>query len=450
MINRRKFLETAIAAAAAAQSRPLFAAETRGVQGASDRIRVGIIGCGNRGNQVATDWMKHKDTVFTAAAEVAKDRLDSTAARLGETQGNKLDTYEDYRRILERKDIDAVLIATPDHWHSPMVIEAISAGKDVYCEKPVSNEVEPAVKMLEAVKKSNRIVQIGTQQRSWHHFQEAAKLFHENYIGASVNHCQMCPPGGGGGGFGGGQAQPAGAQPIPAGFNWEMFQGPAKRKPFVPGRRSWRGWYDYGGGNLTDWGVHLTDIMNWYMKTDGKAPLLTSASAQYVRQARDPERVPDTYAVTWQYENFVATLSNAMVPGEQDPRDRYGNYFFGDKGVLLVNRIGYEVMPYPPAQGRGGGRGQAPNAPPPPPPAPAIEAKKFKDPSGNMSEVAESSFGSATHRHIRNFLDCVKSRQQPVCNVEVGFYSTLPTLLAIVSVKEGRTVKWDGKAAKTT
>ena len=160
--------------------------------------------------------------------------------------------------------------------------------------------------------------------------------------------------------------------------------------------------------------------------------------------------MPDTYAVTWQYENFVATLSNAMVPGEQDPRDRYGNYFFGDKGVLLVNRIGYEVMPYPPAQGRGGGRGQAPNAPPPPPPAPAIEAKKFKDPSGNMSEVAESSFGSATHRHIRNFLDCVKSRQQPVCNVEVGFYSTLPTLLAIVSVKEGRTVKWDGKAAKTT
>src|SRR5688500_16051614 len=121
MINRREFLETAIAAAAAAQARPLFAAETRGIQGAGARIRVGIIGCGNRGNQVATDWMKHKDTVFTAAAEVAKDRLDSTAARLGETQGNKLDTYEDYRRILERKDIDAVLIATPDHWHSPMV-----------------------------------------------------------------------------------------------------------------------------------------------------------------------------------------------------------------------------------------------------------------------------------------------------------------------------------------
>jgi hypothetical protein len=118
--------------------------------------------------------------------------------------------------------------------------------------------------------------------------------------------------------------------------------------------------------------------------------------------------------------------------------------------VLLVNRIGYEVRPYPPAGGRGGGREQNPNAPAPPPPPPPIVAKKFRDPSGNMSEVAESSFGSATHRHVRNFLDCVKSRQQPVCNIEVGFHATLPTLLAIVSVKEGQSVKWDGKTAKTT
>ena len=320
-----------------------------------------------------------------------------------------------------------MLIATPDHWHSPMTIEALAAGKDVYCEKPVSNEIEPAVKMLEAVRKSNRIVQIGTQQRSWHHFQEAAKLFHEGYIGTSVNHCQMCPPGGGGGGGGAAAAAADAAADPPTGFNWEMFQGPAKRKPFVPGRRNWRGWYDYGGGNLTDWGVHLTDIMNWYMKTDGKAPLLTSASAQYVRHpARSRAR-----ARHLRRHLAVRELRRDAVErdGARSSRTRaicYGNYFFGDRGVLLVNRIGYEVRPYPPAQGRGGGRGQAPNAPPPPP-APPIEAKKFKDPSGNMSEVADSSFGSATHRHVRNFLDCVKSRQQPVCNVEVGFYSTLPT-----------------------
>jgi predicted dehydrogenase len=335
MINRREFLQAAVAAGVAARSSSLGAA-----QGANDRIRVGIIGCGNRGNQVATDWMKHKDSVFTAACDVARDRLESTAKRLGGTQGNTLDIYEDYRRILERKDVDAVLIATPDHWHSPMTIEALSAGKDVYVEKPVSNNIEPAVKMLDAVRKSNRIVQVGLQQRSWHHFQEAAKLFQDGYIGTSINHCQMCPPGGGGGGFGRGQ-QPQTPQAPPEGFNWEMFQGPAKRKPFVAGRRNWRGWYDYGGGNLTDWGVHLTDVMSWFMRLDGKVPLLTSASAQYVRIPRDPERVPDTYAVTWQYDNFVATLSNAMVPSLENPQELYGNYFFGDRGVLIVNRVGY-------------------------------------------------------------------------------------------------------------
>jgi predicted dehydrogenase len=438
MIHRRDFLQAAMAAAAAARMRPLFAASPQrtGAAGANERIRVGLIGCGNRGNQVAGDWMKHKDSVFVAACDVARDRLEKTAARLGGVQGNTLDAYEDYRRILERTDVDAVLVATPDHWHAPMTIEACAAGKDVYVEKPVSNEIEPALRMVEAVRRYNRVVQVGQQQRSWHHFQEAAHLFHGGYIGTSVNHCQMCPPVGGGGV----RPQPSSPQPPPPGFNWELFQGPAKRRPFDPARRNWRGWYDYGGGNLTDWGVHLTDIMNWYMRTDATAPLLTSASAQYVRIPRDPERVPDTYAVTWQYENFVATLSNAMVPGTgtEAPMGRYGNYFFGDRGVLLVNRLGYEVKPYPPA---GGGRGQ--DAPPPP-----IEAKTFTDPKG-FSEVVDSQFGSATHRHVRNFLDAVKSRQKPNCDIEVGFNSALPCLLAIVSVKTGRTVTWDGKTART-
>ena len=432
MINRRDFLQAAIAAAAAMQSPTLLRAQS---VAPSDRIQVGLIGCGNRGNQVASDWMKHKDSEFIAACDVATDRLNQTAARLSKTQGDiPVGIYEDYRRILDRKDVDAVLIATPDHWHGQMTIDALDAGKDIYLEKPISNSVEAAVKMLEASRQSNRVIQVGLQQRSWHHFQEASKLFQEGYIGR-VNHVQMCPPGGGY--FGGPPQPPQQPQDPPAGFNWELFQGPAKRKPFVPARRSWRGWYDYGGGNLVDWGVHLTDVMNWFMRIDNKTPLLTSASAQYVRLARDPERVPDTYAVTWQFENFVATLSNAMLPNQDGPQERYGNHFFGERGVLRVNRMGYEVMPFQPPAAKG-------TTPPQP-----IEPKKFKDPSG-MSEVAESAFGSATHRHVRNFLDAVKSRQKPICDMEIGFNSTLPCLLAIVSIKSGQTVKWDGKNARTT
>lgn len=434
MIDRRDFLQLAVAAAASA--RPLAAARPQraGVVGANDRIRVGLIGCGSRGNQVARDWMKHDDSVFVAACDVFKERLDQTVARLGETQGRVPDAYEDYRRILDRADVDAVFIATPDHWHSQMTIDACAAGKDVYVEKPVSNDIEPALKMVEAARRHDRVVQVGQQQRSWHHFQEAAGLFQDGYVGSQVTHCQMVPPGGGGR-FGARAEQP---QDPPAGLNWEMFQGPAPRKPFVPGRLNWRGWYDYGGGNLSDWGVHLTDVMNWYMRADATAPLLTSASAQYVRVPRDPERVPDTYAVAWQYERFVATLANAMIPGTDDPRQLYGNHFFGDKGVLLVNRLGYEVRPYP----AGGGR------PGQPPPEPPIAPRRFRDPNG-MSEVAESKYGSATHRHVRNFLDAVRSRQRPICDIEVGFYSVLPCLLALVSVRTGQTVRWDGTSART-
>ncbi len=136
-----------------------------------------------------------------ATCDVDKMRVDNSMNTLaGRQAGAKVEGYEEYRRILDRNDVDAVLIGTPDHWHSQMVIDAISAGKDVYCEKPVSNTVEAAVRMRDAARKSNRIIQIGTQQRSWGHFQEAAKLFHEGYIGTAIRHVVMYPPGGGGGG----------------------------------------------------------------------------------------------------------------------------------------------------------------------------------------------------------------------------------------------------------
>ncbi len=445
MIDRREFFHAALAAGAFARTGWGLTAQQPGARivGANDRIRVGLIGCGTRGNQVATDWMKHKDSVFTAACDVAKSRLDQTAARLGTIQGTTPETYEDYRRVLDRKDIDAVLIATPDHWHSPMTVDACAAGKDVYVEKPISNEIEPALKMVAAARKHGRIVQVGLQQRSWHHFQESAALFRDGMIGKMVTHCVMSPPSGGGGGRP--QPPPEGPQSPPADLNWDLFQGPAKRKAYLPSRqRNWRGYYDYGGGTVTDWGVHLTDVMLWFMDADTKTPLLTSASAQYIRSRRDLERVPDTFSVTWQFDTFVATLTNAVVPGQESATELYGNYFFADRGVLHVNRMGYEVKPYPRPPNRGGAAGPGPGQTEPPP----IAAKTVRDANG-MSEIADSPFGSATHRHVRNFLDCMKSRQTPVCDIAVGFNSSLPCLLAVLAIKQGQTVRWDGRTAKT-
>jgi predicted dehydrogenase len=435
-MNRREFLGATVGAAAASRSWAVSGAPSQvGVRGANDRIRVAILGTGSRGNQVMQSWLSFDDSVFVAICDVRRDRLDNTSAKLASV-GHTVDAYEDYRRILERKDVDAVLIATPDHWHSPMTVEACAAGKDVFCEKPVSNAIEPALEMVDAARQHKRIVQIGLQQRAWAHFQDAATLVQSGAIGTS-NHVVMTPPGGGGGGQQ--QAPPQPTEP-PETLNWELFQGPAPRRPFVEQRLSWRGWYDYGGGNITDWGVHVVDVMKWYLGMDQTTPQVVQAAAQYVRTPHNPERVPDTYVVTMRYQNLVATLSNAALFGPNN-EPWWGNYFYGDRALLLVNREGYEVRPRVVGGGRGGGRGGGAAAGPPKPLAQAVKV------GFGVTQIA----GDATAHLVRDFLDCIRSRRRPLVDMDVGFNSTLPTLLAIESIKAGgRAVTWDAQARRAS
>jgi predicted dehydrogenase len=406
MESRRTFLKASAAAAVVSKT----------VLGANDRVQMGIIGPGWRGMTVWGCFAKHADCVFIAAADVNSKTLAASAQKIG----GKVDTYSDYRKLLERKDIDAVLVATPDHWHSPITVDAFAAGKDVYVEKPISNTVEAAQRMMEASKKYNKLMQLGVQQRSGAHFNEAAKIVQSGQLG-KISHAVMVQPGAYN------QApQPATAPPPE--LDWEAWQGPAPRRPYSPMRRMWRAFYMYGGGLVTDWGVHLTDIMNMYLGCDTKGPLVTSASAQYVNAARDLEQVPDSFVCSWQYENFVASFTNAVPPGT--PFNSQGNWFYGTRGVLHINRSGYQVFP---VQGRG-----MPGGPPPPPP---IEAKTV-----DVKEDYEND--PDTTAHTRNFLDCVKSRRQPVANAEVGFYSTLPCLIALMAIQQGRPFAWDGNAVK--
>lgn len=405
MESRRVFLQAAAGAAVVSQR----------VLGANDRVRMAVIGTGTRGTIDNRLFRKHADCEFVAACDVRKSRLDA----LVKTLPGKVDSYGDYRRILERKDIDAVLVTTPDHWHSPITVEACAAGKDVYVEKPLSNTIPAAQRMVEAARKYNRVVQLGTQQRNGAHFQEAGKLVQDGYIG-KVNHCVMYQPGGYGR-----VMQPTEAPP--ADLDWEMFQGPAPRRPYSPSRLGWRAFYDYGGGLVTDWGVHLADIVMMYMKADSKGPLLTSATAQYVYSSKDLEQVPDTFSCSWQYDDFVMSFTNIVPPNEAV--NMQGNWFFGQRGVLHVNRSGYQVWPI-----RGGA---ARGAQPPPP----IEAK-------NVPITENYEDDPDTTAHARNFLDCVKSRKRPTCDVEIGFNSTLPTLIALLAIRQGRAFAWDGKTAK--
>jgi predicted dehydrogenase len=403
------------------------------VFGANDRVQMGVIGVGTRGNQDYDAFMYNKDVVFVAACDVQKNRLNQFVLK-GEKGGNKMVGVGDYRRVLDNKDVDAVLITTPDHWHSPMLVDALSAGKDVYVEKPVSNAIEPAMRMVEAVRRSKQVVQVGCQQRDWQHFQDWAKKTHDGDLG-KINQCVLLYPGGGS--FGTPQQEKP--QNPPDTLDWEMFQGPAPHHPYVPSRLRWRSYWDYGGGAITDWGVHLTDVMLWYMSADATAPLLTSASAIYT-SGQDPTQVaPDTFSITWNYGSFVGTLTNATPPSLEEGYgmpDMYGNWFYGQSGVLLVNRYGYELRP---VYRRMGARGGTPQEP--------LKPERDMDPRG-MMEDPNGKGGSATVRHTRNFLDCVKSRAKTSCPIEVGFNSTLPTLLAILSVREKKMFTWDGKQAR--
>lgn len=445
-MNRRTFIELTAGAALTAGARPMVAARARqaGPVGANDRVRMAIIGAGNRGNEVMASFAQARNSnVFVAAAEVFKERLDATVQRMA-AGGNKVDAYEDYRRVLDRKDVDAVLIATPDHWHSKMTIDACAAGKDIYLEKPSCNDatIEEAVDAIAAVKKSNRVVQVGTEQRSWPMFGEARELVSQ--LGG-VTHVVIQFAGGG-------SPVTEPTVPVPAGLNWDAFQGPAPRKPYKSGRhRGWRYYLDYGGGLMTDWGVHLVDTALWFVNAQREAPKVSMGVGQYVNvENPDRDRPHNAFTGSWQYSKFVMTFSNVVMA---DPEfSTSGTIFYGPRGALVINRQGYMLRPSGAGRGRGAGpvgpgaagaRGAAPPAgggraaAPPQPALPHLDGKLVR------AEAGVNGTAMSTTLHVENFLDCVKSRQTPVSDIEVGFYATLPCVLALRSMRQGRALTFD-------
>ena len=453
-MNRRTFIQMTAGSVVASASRPRMAAkpQTTGPIGANERIRMAIIGTGNRGNEVLTSFSQAKHlNVFVAACDVFKERLDSTVQRLS-TDGTKVDSYEDYRRVLDRKDVDGVLIATPDHWHPKITIDACTAGKDVYMEKPSCNDpaIEEAVRAIPIARKHNRVVQVGTEQRSWPMFGEARELIPD--LGG-VTHVVIQFAGGG---------SPATEPVVPApeGLNWDMFQGPASRKPYKSGRhRGWRYYLDYGGGLMTDWGVHLVDTALWFMNAQLEAPKITMGIGQYVNvENPDHDRPHNAFTGSWQYSKFVMTFSNVVMGDPEFPAS--GTVFYGPRGALVINRQGYMLRP---SASGGRGRAAAPTATPgaavpvgaasvpgaadrgrgggaqgrsSQPAVPPLNGKLIRAQPGNGTAMS-------TTLHVENFLECVKSRQKPVSDIEIGFFATLPCVLSLRSMREGRAYAWD-------
>lgn len=405
---------------------------------ASDRLGVAVIGCGGMGRMDLTDFHHQPDARIVAVCDVFRP----AAEKAREIAGGQAEVYSDFRRVLERKDVDAVVVATPDHWHPLITVQACDAGKDVYVEKPISHSVREGRLMVEAARRNQRIVQVGIQQRSGSHFQRAAKAVQDGRIG-KVHFAQCWNHGfstdSKGMGF------PPDAE-TPSDLDWDMWLGPAPKRPYNPSRRNFRVFWDYAGGELTNWCVHLIDIVHWATGLDSPVTVTSSGGKWYFQDCRE---CPDTQEVLWEYpENLLIRYStlahNSYGPNGHPGNKPFGSYGImlqGTKGTLFVDRAGYEITPQMASHSEKVSQG-------------------FRDAYDDLQGVgiwfdslgtAERGTTSVQHApHVRNFLDCVKSRQRPAGDIEIGHRSTATCLLGNIALRTGMKLKWDAQQERFT
>lgn len=407
-VTRRTFTK-ASATATAGFVLPTLSLGSQRVLGANERIRLGFIGVANRGQQLMDAFMEHSDCEIVALADVDKQTLEKARARVG----GKADCYEDFRKLIDRDDIHAVVIATPDHWHAIQTIMACKAGKDVYVEKPLSITVVEGRKMVEAARKYNRVVQVGTQRRSSPLYMQLVKLVQEGKVGkVTVSRAyrlsNMAPTGIG-------HAPPS--EPPPH-LNWDLWLGPRPERPFQETIHPYKfRWWDLYSSQMANWGIHYLDAIRWI--TGDLAP--SSVCAMGGRYAVDDDRtIPDTLEAVFEFP-----AGRLAIFGQYEAS---GNPIFPVAGAELELRgtlgtayIGYRTINVVPERG-----GQ------------------FQDPSPRMEPIKiEGPPGDPTVLHARNFLDCVRSRQKPNADVEEGHRSTTCSLIANISLMLRARLEWD-------
>ena len=419
-ITRRTALRTAAAG--------ITAASYKRLRGANDRVQVGFIGYGLIGSQHVHDFKNQKDVDMAAMCDVYQPRLEQGVAACGQTAK----PYSDFRKMLDNKDLQAIVVSSPDHWHARMTIMACAAGKDVYVEKPLTLFVKEGRWMVNAARRYNRVVQVGTQQRSGKHYQKAKELLASGYIGQVVStrggsFRNVMP------GFG---APPDGAAPND--FDYDMWLGPAPKRPYNPKRSIYhfRWFWDYSGGQMTNLGAHELDIVHWAMNVKG--PMAVSSSGGRLalgKTGEDNGDTPDVQDAVFEYPGFTSVYSFREVSGG---RPRMGGLeFFGTKGSMTISRAGFEVFPdmkIDPANAIPVFAGHPVGAP----------QRSKTEPQPWIQPLKES--GSSDDQfdlHVRNFIDCIKSRQRPIADVEQGHQATTACHLANISLRVGRKLRWN-------
>ena len=396
----------------------LTAASYGKVLGANDRVRVGLIGNGLIGKRHLLDFQAQPDVEIVGVSEVCDERLDEAAT----IAGSGALRHKDFRRLLDRADVDAVVVSTPDHWHALMTILACAAGKDVYVEKPLTHALREGEWMLRTATAHRRVVQSGTQQRSGRHYQRCRELVRSGHVGdiRSVRmaaHRNIMP----------GFSKPVG-QPLSA-PDWDMWLGPA---PFVPfdARRClyhFRWYWPYSGGQTTNLLAHEIDVVQWF--TTGNAPQRVTAMGGRLALQGIGE-TPDVFEAIFEYPGFLATWSQREVTASGGG----GLEFHGTKGMLKLTRAGFEVVP------------DKLLSPEDQIPRFTAAGPSSDEASLRTTPLKEEGFEQVRDQfvpHVRNFLDCVKSRAVPASDLLSSHRTAIPCHLANIAMKVGRVLRWD-------
>lgn len=407
--SRRRFLGGLTAAVAAPYFVPSSVLGKDGAVAPSERITLGMIGTGKMGGGHCRTLGGYKEAQIVAIADVDKMSREEAAAKvrqMHESRGKAtdLDLYEDFRQVLARKDIDAVVIAAPDHWHAQIAIEAADAGKDIYCEKPLSLTVREAWKMVDAARRNDRVFQTGSQQRSDARFRHACELVRNGYIGElKTVHVNVGGPS---------RWCDLPEEPVPEGLNWDRWLGPAPFRPFnailrPPHNNSfpkWRSYREYSGGMMTDWGAHHFDIGQWGIGKDGSGPV-------EIHAPRDGQ--PLTYVYDNGVKMYHLNSDELRQPGVVYPE---GVLFTGEEGTVQVNRGRLAVY-----HSKGESLADYRNF-------------KFKDFDTRLYK---------SDSHHLDWIHAIHSRSRPICDVEIGASSATVCHLGNIAYWLNRSIKWD-------
>ncbi len=431
-LNRRTFVKTAATFAG------ISALSAGRVLGANERIRVGLIGFGLIGRIHTRALLTQPDVEIAAFSDTYQPRLDAAVAMTG----GHAKPYRDFRQLLDDKSIDAVFVTTPDHWHALMTMLACAAGKDVYVEKPMTLFVKEGRWMVEVAQRNKRVVQVGTQNRSGPQFARARQFIREGKLGEIVsiqsNYFRNAMPG-----FG----NPPDQEP-PHDLDWNMMLGPAPDRPYNPNRGIYhfRWFWDYSGGQMTNLGQHSLDLVHWFLGVQAPTSVYSTGGRFFLK---DNCEVPDRQDAVIEYPGFTAMCQYRECSAGRGGQGMGGLLFHGTHGTLAISRLGFEVSGDPKSDPNNLVARVLPGGHPigGPQLKPELDPPKGEQWTESLKDETGDAPGDYA-RHQRDFLDCVKSRQQPVTDVESGHRVVTTCHLANLSLKTGRKLVWDSQKEK--